>query len=213
MGGNVFKVAGVSATGRINKADVIPTIKWLEKLTGLHLVNNMLGSTGYKDTSGDIDLAVDDTQLTKDQLVTRLLAQNISKANIKKSGDSVHLKTPINGIIKNGYVQTDFMFGDVQWQKFSMMGSPVNSKYKGMHRHLLLASIAKAQGMKWSYKNGLVDRSTNNIISKDPEHIAKLLFNGSVSDLQSVESILAKIKSFSNYSLLINDAKDTLELN
>lgn len=213
MGGNVFKIAGVSTTGRINKADVIPTVRWLEKLTGLHLVTNMLGSTGYKDTSGDIDLAVDDAQLTKDQLVTRLLAQNISKADIKKSGDCVHLKTPISGIIKNGYVQCDFMFGDVQWQKFSMMGSPVNSKYKGMHRHLLLASIAKAQGMKWSYKNGLVDRETNNIISKDPETIAKLLFNGSVSDLQSVESILSKIKSFSNYSLLINDAKDTLELN
>ena len=213
MGGNVFKVAGANTTGRINKADVIPTVKWLEQLTGLHLLNNMLGSTGYKDTSGDIDLAVDDTQLTKDALVSRLLAQNISKADIKKSGDSVHLKTPINGIVKNGYVQTDFMFGDVQWQKFSMMGSPVNSKYKGMHRHLLLASIAKAQGMKWSYKNGLVDRATSNIISKDPEHIAKLLFNGSASDLQSVESILSKIKSFSNYSLLINDAKDTLELN
>ena len=48
-GGNVFKLAdGSEATQRINKADVVPTVQWLEGLTGLNLVDNMLGSTGYK---------------------------------------------------------------------------------------------------------------------------------------------------------------------
>ena len=46
-GGNVFKTAdGQDATQRINQADVEPTLKWLEKITGLNHVDNMLGSTG-----------------------------------------------------------------------------------------------------------------------------------------------------------------------
>ena len=210
-GGNVFKLAdGSEATQRINRDDVIPTVKWLEQLTGLNLVDNMLGSTGYKETSGDLDLAVDVSKISKDVLVQQLLKKGIEPTDIKKTGDSVHLKTPINGNPENGYVQTDFMFGDPNFQRFSMTGSPEGSPYKGMHRHVLLASIAKAQGLKWSYKNGLMDRATNEVISKDPSEIAHKLFNGSAADLASVETILAKIKNLPNYNALVADAKETL---
>ena len=210
-GGNVFKLAdGSEATQRINKADVVPTVQWLEGLTGLNLVDNMLGSTGYKETSGDLDLAVDVSKISKDVLVQQLLKKGIEATDIKKTGDSVHLKTPINGNPENGYVQTDFMFGDPNFQRFSMTGSPEGSPFKGMHRHVLLASIAKAQGMKWSYKNGLMDRATNEVISKDPSEIAHKLFNGSAADLASVETILAKIKNLPNYNALVADAKETL---
>ena len=210
-GGNVFKLAdGSEATQRINRDDVIPTVKWLEQLTGLNLVDNMLGSTGYKETSGDLDLAVDVSKISKDVLVQQLLKKGIEPTDIKKTGDSVHLKTPINGNPENGYVQTDFMFGDPNFQRFSMTGSPEGSPFKGMHRHVLLASIAKAQGMKWSYKNGLMDRATNEVISKDPSEIAHKLFNGSAADLASVETILAKIKNLPNYNALVADAKETL---
>ena len=210
-GGNVFKLAdGSEATQRINRDDVIPTVKWLEQLTGLNLVDNMLGSTGYKETSGDLDLAVDVSKISKDVLVQQLLKKGIEATDIKKTGDSVHLKTPINGNPENGYVQTDFMFGDPNFQRFSMTGSPEGSPFKGMHRHVLLASIAKAQGMKWSYKNGLMDRATNEVISKDPSEIAHKLFNGSAADLASVETILAKIKNLPNYDALVADAKETL---
>ena len=210
-GGNVFKLAdGSEATGRINRADVIPTVKWLEQLTGLNLVDNMLGSTGYKETSGDLDLAVDAGKISKEVLVQQLLKKGIEPTDIKKSGDSVHFKTPINGEAKNGYVQTDFMFGDPNFQRFSMTGSPEGSPFKGMHRHVVLASIAKAQGMKWSYKNGLMDRETNEVITKDPSEIAQKLFNGTAADLASVETILAKIKNQPNYNALIADARETL---
>ena len=210
-GGNVFKLAdGSEATQRINKADVVPTVQWLEQLTGLNLVDNMLGSTGYKETSGDLDLAVDVSKISKDVLVQQLLKKGIEPTDIKKTGDSVHLKTPINGNPENGYVQTDFMMGDPNFQRFSMTGSPEGSPFKGMHRHVLLASIAKAQGMKWSYKNGLMDRATNEVISKDPSEIAHKLFNGSAADLASVETILAKIKNLPNYNALVADAKETL---
>ena len=209
-GGNVFKLAdGQPATTRISRENVVPTVKWLEQLTGLNLLDNMLGSTGRKETSGDLDLGIDETKITKDVLIQQLLKRGIKAEDIKKSGDSVHLKTPILGDAKNGYVQTDFMFGDPEFQKFAL--NTGESDYKGVHRAILLASIAKAQGMKWSYKNGLVDRETNEIITKNPQEIAEKLINGTTADLGSVESIVKKIKARPDYEELVKDARDAFE--
>ena len=63
-GGNVFKDSnGRAVTQRINQTDVKSTLAWLEEmLPGLDLQNNTLGSTGIKDTSGDLDIAVDAKQ-------------------------------------------------------------------------------------------------------------------------------------------------------
>ena len=209
-GGNVFKLTdGQPATTRISRENVVPTVQWLEKLTGLNLVDNMLGSTGRKETSGDLDLGIDETKITKDVLIQQLLKRGVKAEDIKKSGDSVHVKTPILGDAANGYVQTDFMFGDPEFQKFAL--NTGESDYKGVHRALLLASIAKAQGMKWSYKNGLVDRETNEIITKNPQEIAQNLINGDTADLSSVESIVKKIKTLPNYEELVKDARDAFE--
>jgi len=209
-GGNVFKLTdGQPATTRISRENVVPTVQWLEKLTGLNLVDNMLGSTGRKETSGDLDLGIDETKITKDVLIQQLLKRGVKAEDIRKSGDSVHLKTPILGDKSNGYVQTDFMFGDPEFQKFAL--NTGESDYKGVHRAILLASIAKAQGMKWSYKNGLVDRETNEIITKNPQEIAQNLINGDAADLSSVESIVKKIKILPNYEELVKDARDAFE--
>ena len=208
-GGNVFKLAdGTPATTRIARDDVVPTVQWLEGITGLSLVDNMLGTTGRKETSGDLDLAVDADKISKEVLIQQLLNKGVDQADIRKSGDNVHLKTPILGDATNGYVQTDFMFGRPAWQHFAMAGSPEGSPYKGLHRHLLLASIAKAQGMKWSYKNGLMDRETNQVITQDPTEIAQKLFGGMPADLASVETIVAKIKSRPDYDKLTADARE-----
>ena len=209
-GGNVFKLTdGQPATTRISRENVVPTVQWLEQLTGLNLVDNMLGSTGRKETSGDLDLGIDETKITKDVLIQQLLKRGVKAGDIKKSGDSVHVKTPILGDAENGYVQTDFMFGDPEFQKFAL--NTGESDYKGVHRAILLASIAKAQGMKWSYKNGLVDRETNEIITKNPQEIAEKLINGTTADLSSVESIVKKIKALPNYEELVKDARDAFE--
>jgi hypothetical protein len=209
-GGNVFKLAdGQPATTRISRENVVPTVQWLEQLTGLNLVDNMLGSTGRKETSGDLDLGIDETKITKDVLIQQLLKRGVKAEDIKKSGDSVHVKTPILGDAKNGYVQTDFMFGDPEFQKFAL--NTGESDYKGVHRAILLASIAKAQGMKWSYKNGLVDRDTNEIITKNPEEIAEKLLGGTAADMSSVETIVKKIKTLPNYEELVKDARDAFE--
>lgn len=210
MGGHVFKdQAGQPGTQRIRQDQVVPTVKWLEQLTGLSLVDNMLGTTGRKETSGDLDLAVDSRAIDKQTLIDQLIKQGITPADIKKTGDSVHLKTPIMGDVGLGYVQTDFMFGDPAWQRFSMQGG-AGDKFKGVHRHLLMASIAKSKGMKWSYKHGLLNRDTNDVISTDPEAIAQALFGGHAQDLNSVESIIAKIKNMPDYESMIADFKDAL---
>lgn len=208
-GGNVFKdVQGNPLTTRIVKDNVVPTVQWLEGLTGLNLVDNMLGSTGKKESSGDLDLGIDSTKVTKEVLIQQLLNKGIDRNDIRKTGDSVHLKTPILGDPSNGYVQTDFMFSDnPEFQSFSYAGVG-EGQFKGVHRNILLASIAKARGLKWSPKFGLVNRETNEVISNNPAEIAKQLINGSPADLASVDAILNKIKSYPNYDQLVADARE-----
>lgn len=214
-GGNVF-----DGTQRIKLADIDKTIDWLEDKSGLSLKDNMLGTTGKKADSGDLDLGVDKNKIDQNSLISKLTSNGIDKADIKKSGTSVHVKTPIAGDPKNGFVQSDFMFNDdVDFMKFSMQGGAKDSPYKGVHKHLLLASIAKAQGMKWSYLNGLVDRATNKTISKNPSEIAtKLLGQGAKpEDLVSVEAIINFIKNKPQYEEWVGQArqdlaKDGLEL-
>jgi len=208
-GGNIFKTAdGQPATTRIARDNVVPTVQWLEQLTGLNLVDNMLGSTSRKETSGDLDLGVDSTKISKEVLIQQLLRQGIPQTDIRKTGDSVHLKTPILGDPSNGYVQTDFMFSDnPQFQSFSYAGTGAG-EFKGVHRNILLASIAKALDMKWSPKFGLVNRETNEVISNNPQEIAKTLVNGTVQDLASVETIVNKIKNQANYEQLVADARE-----
>lgn len=211
-GGNVFKdPQGQPLTQRIARNDVVPTVQWLEQLTGLNLVDNMLGSTGQAETSGDLDLGIDATKVTKDVLIQQLLKQGIPKTDIRKTGDSVHLKTPILGDPNKGYVQTDFMFTDNPvWQHFSVTGGAAGSQFKGVHRHILLSSVAKAQNLKWSPKFGLINRDNNEVISQDPEEIAVMLLGQGhrAKDLTTVETIIKAIKNRPDFERLIADAKE-----
>ena len=202
-GGNVFKDAdGAIATTRINQTDVKPTVKWLEQLTGLPLMDNMLGSTGQKPTSGDLDLAVDPKTIGKDDLVAKLTKWAEShgfdpKEWIRKSGVSVHFKAPITGREDKGYIQTDFMFVQKpDFSKFLMRADPA-SEYKGVTRNVLMNSIAKAAGYKLSPNSGLLSRVDNSFITDQPAQIAKYILNKGASekDLFSVEAILSALQN------------------
>jgi hypothetical protein len=202
-GGNVFKDAqGRPRTQRINQTDVKPTLAWLdEMLPGLDLQNNTLGSTGIKATSGDLDLAIDSAQVTKDQLEYRLKQWATSHGfkpedYVRKSGTAVHFLTPINGRPDQGYVQTDFMFlQNVPWSKFVLSAMPADSQYKGRERNVLMNSIAKSLGYKLNQIAGIADRATNQVISDDPDAVAKMLLNKQATreDLASVETIMAAL--------------------
>lgn len=181
-GGEVFKDAqGNPRTQRIALRDIPATITWLEKVTQLPLKDHVLGSVGKKQSSGDIDVAVDQNQISKDELVSRLSAWAQShnadpKDYVRKSGISVHFLTPIAGDVSKGYVQTDLMFtSDPQWMKFGMYSAGDASKYTGAERNLLMSSLAKAQGLKYSWQKGLIRRDDESLISKDPDQIAQKL--------------------------------------
>ena len=220
-GGNVFKDAkGRAVTQRINQTDVKPTLAWLEELVpGLDLQNNTLGSTGIKDTSGDLDIAVDSNEVTKDQLETQLKQWAASHGfkpedYVKKSGTAVHFLTPINGRPDLGYVQSDFMFlNNVPWSKFVLGAMPADSKYKGRERNVLMNSVAKSMGYKLNQLAGIADRTTNKLITDDPDKVAKILLNRTATrqDLASVESILQALSTDPQREAKLADFKQHME--
>jgi hypothetical protein len=204
-GGNIFKnVEGNSLTTRINRVDIIPTISWLERITQLPLLHNTLGSVGKKDTSGDLDIAVDQNAISKDDLIKRLAIWVKSQGNdpkdwIKKSGISVHFLTPINGNQQLGFVQSDLMFGDdIEHMKFGLHSAGDKSKFSGADRNLLMSSVAKSLpgDFKYSWQKGLINRTSSDLISKDPDSIAKVLLGKKYTrnDLDSVESIMSAVR-------------------
>ena len=220
-GGNVFKnLDGQALTQRIAQADVKPTLAWLEEmLPELDLQNNTLGSTGIKDTSGDLDIAVDANQVSKEQLVAQLSQWAASHGfkpedYVKKSGTAVHFKTPIDGRPDRGYVQTDFMFmKDVPWSKFVLGAMPVDSKYKGRERNVLMNSIAKSMGYKLNQVSGIADRVTDKLVTNNPDEVAKLLLNKTATrqDLASVESILQALSTDPDRDAKLTDFKQHME--
>ena len=220
-GGNVFKDAnGRAETQRINQTDVKSTLAWLEELVpGLDLQNNTLGSTGIRDTSGDLDIAVDSAVVSKEQMSAQLSrwaqSQGFKPADwVRKSGTAVHFKTPINGRPDLGYVQTDFMFlNNVPWSKFVLGAMPADSKYKGRERNVLMNSIAKSMGYKLNQIAGIADRTTNEIITDNPDRVAKLLLNRTATrqDLASVETILQALSTDPKRDAKLADFKQHME--
>jgi len=215
-GGNIFK--GDIATRRILKAEVPPTIKWLEGLTGISFpMQRWLGTTGRKESSGDLDLAVDSREVSKDALYAKLVdwcTRNKvdPKDYVRKSGISVHLRTPIMGSSAKGFVQTDFMMTDnPDWMTWSMAADQP-SQYKDADRQVLLASIAKAMGLRWIAQTGLVTRDTNKVVANTPEVVVDTLFgpDAKPTDMKSVENILAKLAKDPDREAKLTDARGSL---
>jgi len=227
-GGNVFKDAdGQLLTQRINQSDVPATVAWLEQLTGLDFTTDInqdtkkprrwLGSTGKAPTSGDLDLAVDLNDISKDQLAAKLMqwivGHKLPPAEwIKKAGE-VHLRTPIQGRPDLGYVQTDFMFfSNLDWGTFFYSGGE-DSAYKGMNRNVLMSSIAKPLGLKVG-ANGMFSRASNELVpgGMDPDYVAQALLGRGRTrkDLKNVESIFAALAKDKDKEVKVRDFRDYL---
>jgi len=153
--------------------------------------------------SGDLDMIADAGQLIK-----RFKAPDVKTAKVelekmfqqagfetKKTGQIVHVKTNVGDSAQ----QVDIMVVDngETASKFHVHDIPKGSPYKGVHKQIMIADLAKEKGFKWSPYKGLVNRDTNELVSNDLENIAKQLIgpNATASDLGSVESILAKMPS------------------
>jgi len=126
----------------------------------------------------------------------------------KISGDGLTACVQIPGT--NEWLQTDLDISEPGEGKFSVWskrgepnepGVAKDARAKGAYRHILLAAIGSKivspehpQGLSWSYKNGLIDRATKAVVSKDPNEVASILFGGKASDLDNISTILAKFK-------------------
>ena len=151
--------------GAIHHSEIKPTLLKLEKELGIPLLKNALGSVGKKEFSGDIDIAV---KLDKDQIAD--FAERLEAApsiqEIKKSSVFMTVvdivgydpKKQVEGKERTGKVQIDFMPGDVDFMKNyyhsphskEMSQDGRSSKYKGIHRNIMIASIAGALEVKES---------------------------------------------------------------
>ena len=216
-GGNVFKDAeGNPLTGRINQSDVPATVAWLEQLTGIEFPReHWLGSTGKAPTSGDMDLAVDANQVSKEQLAAKLtqwiVGHKLPPAEWIKKGGEVHLRTPIQGRPDLGYVQTDFMFfPNLDWGTF-YYNQGAGSAYKGMNRAVLMSSIAKQLGLKLG-PNGVFSRTSNELLTMDPDEAARMILGPRATrdNLSTVETIFAALAKDKDKETKIKDFRDYL---
>ena len=218
-GGNVFKGPNKEPlTQRINRQDIPATINWIEQVTGIEFPRDRwLGSTGKKPTSGDLDLAVDLNEVSKEQLahiLTQFVAsQKLDPREWVKKGGEVHFKTPIAGDANRGFVQTDFMFfPNLDWGTFFYSGGE-DSEYKGMNRNVLMSSIAKKLGLKVG-ANGMFSRTTNELVQggMDPDYVASVLLGqGATRDnLKNVESIYAALSNDPDREAKVADFREYL---
>lgn len=172
-----------------------------------------VGSAGHKASSGDMDIMVDADQVLKSfgvkdeksaraALKTAMIDRGVESV---QTGINVHIKVP-NG---DKFAQVDIMLvknaGSVS--KFHQHDYSVEkTPFKGVHKHILLSSIAKEtktsnfpNGMMWSGFQGLFARSPDgkkaDLITQDIDEVAAILLGPGANgaDLGSVERILNRL--------------------
>ena len=135
--------------GPIHIDEIEPTLDALEKILKIDLKDNVLGSVGKKQFSGDIDVAL---QVAPEELpdfveklkkVPEILdieksSVIMTKVKIVNFDQSKQTTKP-----RTGFVQVDFMPGDPGWLKtYYHSPSETESKYKGVFRNIMIATIA-----------------------------------------------------------------------
>lgn len=136
--------------GAIHISEIKPTLAKLEKELGVNLSDFTLGSVGKKEFSGDIDIAIN---LKPEQLAdfAKKLEAAPSIQDIKKSSVFMTVVDIVgydagktrDGLNRTGKVQIDFMPGDPGWMKtYYHAPHEKDSKYKGVFRNIMIASIA-----------------------------------------------------------------------
>jgi hypothetical protein len=196
-GGNIFQ-----GTSNFDQK-IIPAIqKQIDSVMGKTGVKALPIGSGATPTpgkmSGDLDMIADAGAMAKyfnvaDAKNARIELEKVFQAagfETRKTGQIVHVKTNVAG----GSQQVDIMVvpGGDKAQKFHVHDIPSGSPYKGIHKQIMMANLAKEKGMKWSPYIGLVNRETNELVSNNMDEIANMLLgdNAKASDLGSVESMV-----------------------
>ena len=135
--------------GAIHIDEITPTLQALEKSIGVDLMNNTLGSVGKRQFSGDIDVALQIQpeelpafieELKKNPLVLDIAKSSVIMTKVKIMDFD---ESKSDGRPRTGFVQVDFMPGDPGWMKtYYHSPSEEESKYKGVYRNIMIATLA-----------------------------------------------------------------------
>jgi hypothetical protein len=155
--------------------------------------------------SGDLDMIVDADilanhfQSTDIKDVRKQLRAMFDAAGFQttQSGVSVHVRAEVGDEAH----QVDIMIvkDAARAAGFHTHNIPQGSPYKGVHKQIMIANLAKEQNLLWSPYEGLFTRDDagkkNKLLTNDIDDIAKTLLGdgAKASDLGSVESMLAKL--------------------
>jgi len=134
--------------GPIHISEIEPTLDALEKSLGIDLKNNVLGSVGKKEFSGDIDVAIQVDPDKIPELVKKIeaspLVHDIAKSSVIMTAVDIvnYDASKQTARPRTGKVQVDFMPGDPGWMKtYYHSPSEKESKYKGVFRNIMIATI------------------------------------------------------------------------
>lgn len=161
----------------VNYDDVFPTIQWFfnNVLKPLDIKLDsicVIGSTGKKDKSGDLDIAIEypsASKITKDKNVLADLivkqAENLglqTNNRIRTGFSMVHIGLPIisNNIDTGKICQLDLMFVlDLEYAQFKYHAPAQDeSNYNGAIRSMLLNAFLKEASLKPSYNSCAEDK-------------------------------------------------------
>ena len=142
----------VSGCGTIHISEIEPTLEKLSDDLGLpfDLYDYMLGSTGKREYSGDIDLVLDTKWWNHGAGAFREnLIELYGIEATARNGELVHLRFPIQNYNESlqelqprtGYVQIDFNFGNADWERLFHYSAGSESEYKGAHRNIAISAI------------------------------------------------------------------------
>ena len=155
---NLNEGGAMPGVGAIHIDEIKPTLQALEKILKIDLQNNVLGSVGKKQFSGDIDVALEIDADKIPEFVEKLKQipeiEDLAKSSVIMTKVKIVGYDPekqVQGKPRTGYVQVDFMPGDPGWLK-TYYHSPYekDSKYKGVHRNIMIASVAGAVDVRSS---------------------------------------------------------------
>ena len=157
---NVKKLSeggAMPGVGAIHHTEIDATLDALEKSLGVSLKDNVLGSVGKKESSGDIDVAINIPTEKLPEFAAKLeaspLVQDIKKSSVFMTVVDIvgyNAENTKEGINRTGKVQIDFMPGEPEWMKTyyhsphekGMSKDGRSSNYKGTFRNIMLATMA-----------------------------------------------------------------------
>ena len=173
MGGNIFK--NQVKTKRILKEDIEPTLNnfvndlKIDNFDLNYVMNSLLGSTGKKNNSGDLDIILNTTpKLLYGQHDYPIFDKYHFRNILQELFPDSHLYTTMfkMGIISVAYpkvnqrasIQIDLIFGDKEYMQWSHYSPGDESEFKGVYLSQLYGVLAKYKILFKYPKNSIVDK-------------------------------------------------------